>query len=119
MTTYTGQPTNVSLVQDGNDVGAANPLVVAGSISTALVTGQLAVTATAQALGSATAYKNGIAVTNLSSGAVSIFIGPTGVTTSTGFELQVGSSLVLPVQDLSKIFVIASTTGSTISWIGL
>lgn len=98
---------------------SSNSISTLSALSTSFATGQLAVTAVAQALGSATSYKNGVVLTNMSSSSTSVFVGPSGVTTTTGFELQVGSSIILPIQDISTIYAIASAVGSRVSYLGL
>ena len=84
-------------------------------------TGQLAVTGSAQQVSStATSFSGGVKLTNLSSSSVSIFLGnSSSVTTSTGDELPVGQSVILPLGDLSSVYLIASGTGSTLSWLGI
>lgn len=103
-------------------VGAQPPtsaVAVANAISSTFSTGQKAVTNSALALGSSTTYRNGFALTNLSTSTASVFIGTASVTTSTGFELAIGASIVIPVQDIATIYVIAASAGtSTVSWIG-
>lgn len=97
----------------------ASSISTTSALSTSFSTGQLAVTGSAQVLGASTAYKNGFALTNLSSSTASMFIGASGVTTTTGFELAPGTSLILPVQDISTVYVIAATAGTTTAnWIG-
>ena len=91
------------------------------SLSNQFSTGQLAVTGSSQALkGSATNFTGGVKLTNLSSGSISIFLGnSSSVTKSTGDELPVGQAIILPIADISSVYVIASGTGSTISWLGI
>jgi len=54
---------------------------------------------------------------NANSGTV--YVGLTGVTTSTGFELGAGESVSLPVDNTNRIFVIASAASQTISYVGV
>ena len=91
-------------------------------MSSQLLTAQQSVTASAVALnsGTATAFTNGIVITNSASSAASVFIGIVGVTISTGLEIPSGSSVVLPIQDVSSLYVIAvASSGNTISWLGI
>jgi len=46
-----------------------------------------------------------------------IYVGPRGVTAATGYELPAGSELFLPVNDLSKVYVVSSSGGGAYSWI--
>lgn len=76
--------------------------------------GQQAVTGTAAALPSAST--RAVCVTALSTNTISIFLGPTGVTASTGLELQPGQATCQPVSNSNLIFVVAATTGATATW---
>jgi hypothetical protein len=78
--------------------------------------GQQAVTASAVALASNAA--KGVCIRAIISSVVPVYIGPSGVTTSTGTQLNPGESLCLPVTNTNLLYVIATTTGSTISFIG-
>lgn len=91
------------------------------ALSSQFTTGQQAVTASAVQLnsGTATNFQNGVKLTCLSSSTVSAFIGKSGVTTSTGDELPPGQSVILPIADISSVYVIATGTGATLSWLGL
>jgi hypothetical protein len=91
-------------------------------LSTAFSTGQQAVTATAAKLngGTSTSFSNGVILKNLSTSSASLFYGGSGVTTSTGCEIPPGGSDVLPVSDISSVYVIAAVVStSTASWAGL
>jgi hypothetical protein len=48
-----------------------------------------------------------------------VYVGVTGVTTSTGFELGAGESVSLPVDNTNRIFVIADAASQTISYVGV
>lgn len=90
------------------------------TINSQFSTGQLAVTASAQPLSaSITSFSGGVKITNLSTSSLSIFLGGSSVTTSTGDELPAGQSVVLPIININSLYVIASSTGSTISWLGI
>ncbi len=54
----------------------------------------------------ASVYNNGI-----------IYLGPTGVTTATGFELSAGESVALRVNNLNVVYAIADAIGQTLTWI--
>lgn len=82
-----------------------------------ILSGQQAVTATAAALASHTLTR-GLCVTALSTNAISIFIGPSGVTTSTGLELVAKAGFCAAVSNSNAIYVVASTTGATVTWSG-
>jgi len=97
----------------------SNSVSTLTALSTLFGTGQLAVTASALALGASTSFKNGFALANLSSSTASLFVGGSGVTTSTGYEIAPGTSLVIPVQDISTVYVVAAVISTaTACWIG-
>jgi hypothetical protein len=91
-----------------------------GNVQTAFIgngtfsAGQQAVTGTAANLGTATA--RAVCVEALSTNTISVFIGATGVTISTGLELQAGQATCQPVNNTNLIFVVASTTGAGVAW---
>jgi hypothetical protein len=105
---------------DGNHFSQApgdethGPLVQLSGNS-AVRSAQQAVTNAAVALTSGAA-KN-ICVKGLSTNTASVYIGPTGITTSTGMELAPGDAYCGPVSNTNLIFVIATAGGQSISWI--
>ena len=50
------------------------------------------------------------------SNSASIYVGPSGVTTATGFALTAGESVEVWVDDPAKVFVVSAAT-QTYSWI--
>ena len=80
-----------------------------------VLAGQQAVTGTAAALATNSCRK--ALVKALAANTINVYVGPTGVTTGTGFELAPGESVGLDVSNTNLIFVIASTTGASVSWI--
>lgn len=76
--------------------------------------GQQAVTGSAVALATHTA--RAVCVVALAANTIPIYIGPSGVTTTTGLELAPGASTCQPVNNSNLIFVVASTTGASASW---
>jgi hypothetical protein len=95
-----------------SSAGGIVPVQVYGN--TTLASGQQAVTATAAALTSQVSKQ--ACVHALSTNTISVFIGPGGVTTSTGLELVPDEAVCLPVANLNEIYVVASTTGATVTW---
>ena len=87
------------------------------SLPAVVIAGQQAVTGTAVALPSA-ALTQGVIFTGLSTNTISVFVGPAGVTISTGVELQPGAALSAAVANLNELYVVASTTGATVTWLG-
>jgi hypothetical protein len=77
---------------------------------------QQAVTASAVALATNTA-KN-ICVVAPTTNQITVYVGPSGITTATGFPLAPGAGVCVPVTNTNLLFVIASTTGASVGWIG-
>jgi len=84
-----------------------------------LAHGQTAVGVTEVALAAAHAVPNGFAVViqALSANTGKIYVGLTGVLTSTGYELPAGSSIGLYVTDLATIYLISDTAAQGVSYI--
>jgi len=97
--------------------GAVLMEVTSTSLPSTVIAGQQAVTATAAALPLG-ALTNGVIVTGLSTNTISVFIGPAGVTTSTGAEIQPGGALSAAVNNLDILYVVASTTEASVTWLG-
>jgi len=91
--------------------------VAATALPTAILAGQQAVTASAAALATNTLTK-GLCIEALSTNTISVFVGPSGVTTSTGIELPAKAGFCIAVANSNDIYVIASTTGATVTWSG-
>lgn len=81
-----------------------------------VINAQQAVTASAVAL--ATTTSKNVCIKAMVANTINVFVGATGVTTSTGMELPPGVGVCLPVSNANLLFVIASTTGASVSWIG-
>lgn len=52
---------------------------------------------------------HGVIVQALSTNTASIYVGGSGVATTTGLELEAGKSVVLPVRDASTIYAISGS----------
>lgn len=76
--------------------------------------GQQAVTGTA-ALVTGISYGT-VCIKALSTNTISVFLGGSGVTDATGMELAPDDAYCMPTNN-SPFFVIASTTGASVSWI--
>jgi hypothetical protein len=90
------------------------PAQIAGNRT--LFSGQQAVTGTAVALTANAAAQ--VCVKAEIANTINVYIGPSGVTTSTGDELGPGEARCLPVVNTNLIFVVASTTGAKVTWSG-
>jgi hypothetical protein len=78
-------------------------------------TGQQNVTASAAQL-TGTSYGT-ICVKALSTNSISVFIGGANVTTSNGFELTATEVPYCTQTNAGQLYVVASTTGASVSWI--
>lgn len=88
-----------------------------GTISAAVNVGQKTVSTTAvQVSASSTVPQNGILIEALSTNSASIFVGGTGVLTTTGFELQPGQSAPFTC-NLNTLFIVsAASTTDKVCW---
>lgn len=86
-------------------------------LPSSFVTGQSSVGISAGALNSNT-LTQGIIIQALSTNTVSIYIGPSGVTTSTGFELQPGQATSIAVNNTNVIYAISGTAGQGLCFVG-
>lgn len=61
----------------------------------------------------------GVMLQSLSTNTVSVYIGNSGVTTSTGTELQPGEEIVLPVADPATVYCISGSASQNlrVSWV--
>lgn len=94
-----------------------NTVPVTPSIPAGLGTftsGQQAVTSSATALATNTA-KN-VCLSSLITSTVEVYVGATGVTTSTGFQLSPGQGACWQVNNTNLLFVVATGAGATVSW---
>ena len=103
---------------DVSDADGSRLPVKIGEIAGAgsVLTDQQAVTATATALPDNTVRR--VTVKALMGNTIPVFIGPAGVTTGDGYELAPNQSVTLDVNNTNLIFVIASTTGASVCFIG-
>lgn len=74
-------------------------------------------TVTAETIGSQATTS--VTIKALSTNTVAVYVGTTGVTTSTGFELLAGESVTLDVNNLSKIYVISGSSSQVVRYIAL
>ncbi|MEK7106550.1 MAG: hypothetical protein AAB895_04330 [Patescibacteria group bacterium] len=75
-------------------------------------------TGTATALASTQAI-NSVTIKALSTNTVSVYVGASGVTTSTGFELSASDSISLDVNDLATVFLISGTASQVVRYIAI
>lgn len=88
--------------------------VHAQSIGIFVAAGQQAVTGTAAALPSQA--NTVLCVKGVPGNSLTIYIGGSTVTTSTGYPLAASESACFPIVNANRLYVIASSTGSSIAW---
>lgn len=99
---------------------ATQPVSGSGNFSTqpagfgSVLSNQQAVTASAVALASNAVH--GACVKALPANTIDVYVGQSGVTTSTGYDLAPGDWACYQVSNTNLLFVIASTTGASVSW---
>lgn len=110
--TSTNGNLNVNLSSLPALAAGTNAIGTVGTTPGAVNVNQKTVNTTAvQLSASATTPTNGITVQALSTNSASVFVGGSGVTTSTGFELQAGQSVAFTcVLNTLYIISVASTT---------
>lgn len=81
------------------------------------VTNQATVGTSAAALPS-NALTEGVILQALSTNSVSVYIGPVGVTTSTGFELQPGQATSVAVNNTNAVYAISGTASQGLCFVG-
>lgn len=99
-------------VSSTTSIGTVTPATYGTAINN-----QQNVTGSAVALATNTAQQ--VCVEALSTNAISVFIGGSGVTTGNGYELPPGATVCPMVNNTNLLFVIASTTGASVSWIAV
>ncbi len=83
---------------------------------TVVKSGQVTMTGSAVAL-TTTSSVSSVIVQALSTNGASIWVGPSGVTTGTGFELQPGQATSIAIADLTSVYVIG-TSGDKACYLG-
>jgi hypothetical protein len=98
------------------------PVTIANTVATqpagfgSLVSAQQAVTASAVALPSNAVH--GFCVKALPGNTITVYVGPSGVTTSTGYPLIAEDSVCYQLSNTNLVYVIASTTGASVAVTG-
>lgn len=73
-------------------------------------------TSAVQLSGSSSPATNGIIVQAMSTNALSVFIGPSGVTSSNGFELQAGQASSFTTTNITGLYVIGGNNTDKVCW---
>lgn len=87
------------------------------ALPTAIRHGQVSVGTSAVQL-TAGALKQGVTIKAPSTNSGKLFVGVTGVTTSTGFPLSAGDAVFLAVDNVNRIYVISDTTSQNVAFLG-
>ena len=66
-----------------------------------------------------TPCKKGVLVKALSTNTGVVYIGKSGVATTSGYELTAGEAVTIEVDNVNKVFGIADTAGQKVSWVGV
>lgn len=88
------------------------PLVTVYNGTKAVPTGTAEVLATTQKIRSVT-------MKALSTNTVAVYVGGSGVTTASGFELLAGDSISLDTDDLANVYVISGSAAQVVRYIAL
>jgi hypothetical protein len=123
ITTITSSAPDTSIVTVGLDPAQPLPAgtnaigTVLGPLPTSPITGQQTLATTAAAL-PANALQNGLIVTALVANTGTVYVGASGVTTTTGYPLSAGQSISFAVASASGISIIGSVAGDKIAFAG-
>jgi len=121
---WSSQPGKVLEIHIGREAGAAagTQISVAEVITqTDFITNQVSVgTSAVQLQSSSFSLKMGGVVVKADDGnGGNIYVGKSDVTTSTGFRLKAGQGVVFEVDNINKVYVIASLAGQKVHYLGI
>ena len=102
-----GEPINPAT----EDTLAAQPDFAYGQITVGTTETQLTTVSTP--------CRKGVLVKAISTNTGIVYIGKTGVTTISGYELTAGEAVSIEIDNVNKIFAIASVAGQGVCWIGV
>lgn len=109
VTSYQGGAWAVSATQSGSfNVGTATRVISTGQTTLATTATQLNVTSTTTT--------NGILVRGLVANASTVYIGASGVTSGTGWELAPGESVVFTVSNITALYGVNSNNTDSVCW---
>ena len=98
----------------------ADPMAPSGGggvYATGIYSGQQTVTTSAVALPSQ-ALANGVVITAATANTGTVYVGPSGVTSSTGYPLAAGQSISYALANLSSIYIIGTNTTDAVAFTG-
>jgi hypothetical protein len=95
----------------------SNPFATGAANPSSIYSNQQAATLSATALPSQ-ALVNGIVLTALATNTGTIYVGPAGVTSATGYPLAAGQSISYAVANLSAISIVGTNTTDKLAFTG-
>lgn len=101
----------ITIASDQGAIGSVG--TTSASVSVGQTTSN---TSAVQLNSSSTPSTNGILVQALSANAASVYIGGSGVTTSTGFELQPGQAVAFSASNITALYVIGANNTDGVCW---
>jgi hypothetical protein len=115
-----GAPSNYGTSPGAVAVTGVNAFITNVAAVTTQATGFGAVigfqqSATASAVALASNASHSFCVQALPANTINVYVGPSGITTSTGFPLQPGQSACWQLSNTNLVYVIASTTGAGVA----
>ena len=114
-----GTPSGGVVSVQGVSGGTPQPVLISSqTLPSAPIAGQTTSTGTAVALASSTALTQGVIIQALATNVGNVYLGPSSVTTSTGFQLQPGQATSVAVNNLNVVYLIAATSGDGVCYIG-
>lgn len=105
-----------SALQTTGNTSLASLVTAVGGVQATIVSGQQTQAGTATALGTG-ALLNGVRVKAKIGNSAPIYVGPSGVSTSTGYELNPSDDVLVQVNNLNAAFIVG-TSGDGVSFVG-
>ena len=91
-----------------------------GFVQTAVVTGQATVpTGTATAIASTQTLYSGITVVSDPDNTAIVYVGPTGISVTTGFPLAVGAGFTFSLSQAATLFSISGTASQKVFYVAM
>ena len=100
-----------------NPAGAIPVYFASNGSVTTLVSGQQTATATAAALPSH-ALNDTVTISAPATNLVVVYVGPAGITSSTGYPLAAGASITLPVSNTNLVYILAPSGSPVVAYLG-
>lgn len=96
---------------------SAGRVKIVSNLPTAVTVGRTTVgVAAVQIVVASTPATKEVTVKAMSTNTGIVYVGATGVTTGTGFELTAGESITLAIDDANKVYAIGSAAAQSVSW---